>query len=115
VFQGDAATAELLMRALDAAKSAGAQYADARFSYNRTQNIFTRERRVGGLSDNETVGVGVRVLVNGAWGFAATSELTPDAVARVAQQAAAQAKAGRTPGHRPVTLAPAPPRPPAPF
>ena len=107
-FQGDAATAELLMRALEAAKSAGAQYADARFSHNRTQNIFTRERRVGNLANNETMGVGVRVLVNGAWGFAATSELTADAVARVARQAAAQAKASRTPGHRPVVLAPAP-------
>jgi TldD protein len=108
VTPGDAAINDLLLRALDAAKSAGAEYADARVSLNRTQNINTRERRVGGLSDNETFGVGVRVLVQGSWGFAATSELTDDGVVRVARQAAAQAKANRTPGRKPVTLAPAP-------
>ena len=105
---GDPATNELLMKALDAAKAGGAEYADARVSVNRTQTIFTRERRVGGLSDNETFGVGVRVLVGGAWGFAATSDLSADAVVRVARQAVAQAKANRTPGRRAVTLAPAP-------
>jgi len=105
---GDPAINDLLLRALDAAKSAGAEYADARVSLNRTQNINTRERRVGGLSDNETFGVGVRVLVQGSWGFAATSELTDEGVVRVARQAAAQAKANRTPGRKPVTLAPAP-------
>jgi TldD protein len=105
---GDPAINELLMRALETAKSAGAEYADARVSLNRTQNINTRERRVGGLSDNETFGVGVRVLVQGSWGFAATSELTQEGVVRVARQAAAQARANRTPGRKPVTLAPAP-------
>ena len=108
VTPGDPAINDLLLRALDAAKSAGAEYADARVSLNRTQNINTRERRVGGLSDNETFGVGVRVLVQGSWGFAATSELTDEGVVRVARQAAAQAKANRTPGRKPVTLAPAP-------
>jgi TldD protein len=108
VTPGDPALNDLLLRALDAAKSAGAEYADARISLNRTQTINTRERRVGGLSDNETFGVGVRVLVQGSWGFAATSELTDEGVVRVARQAAAQAKANRTPGRKPVTLAPAP-------
>ena len=83
------------MLALDAARSAGAQYADVRISRNRVQSINTRERRVQGLSDNETFGFGVRTLVNGAWGFAASSDLTRDEVARVARQAAAQAKANR--------------------
>ncbi|MBI2797318.1 MAG: TldD/PmbA family protein [Gemmatimonadetes bacterium] len=105
---GDAVTNELLMKALDAARAAGAEYADARISLNRTQTIFTREKRVGGLSDNETLGAGVRVLVGGSWGFAATSELTTDGLARVARQAVAQAKANRTAGRKPVTLAPAP-------
>ena len=104
----DPAIAELLNRALDAAKSSGAEYADARVSLNRTQTVNTRERRVGGLADNETFGMGVRVLVGGAWGFAATSELTGDGAARVARQAVAQARANRTTGRRPVTLAPAP-------
>jgi TldD protein len=97
---------ELAMRALDAAKSAGAQYADVRISRNRTQNVFTRERRVQNLQDNETFGFGVRVLVDGAWGFAASSNLTPDEIARVARQAASQAKANRASQLRPVVLAP---------
>ncbi|MBI3792227.1 MAG: TldD/PmbA family protein [Gemmatimonadetes bacterium] len=104
---GDPAVNELLAKALDAAKASGAQYADARISLARTQTIFTREKRVGGLNDNETFGIGVRVLVDGAWGFAATSELSADAVTRVARQAAAQAKANKGAGRRPVTLAPA--------
>src|SRR5688500_14204209 len=96
------------MLALDAARSAGAEYADVRISRNRVQSISTRERRVQGLSDNETFGFGVRTLVGGAWGFAASSDLTRDEVARIARQAAAQAKANRAAQVRPVMLAPAP-------
>ena len=96
------------MVALDAARSAGAQYADVRISRNRNQSINTRERRVQGLSDNETFGFGVRTLVGGAWGFAASSDLTRDEVARIARQAAAQASANRAALVKPVVLAPAP-------
>jgi len=96
------------MLALDAARSAGAQYADVRISRNRVQSISTRERRVQGLSDNETFGFGVRTLVGGAWGFAASSELTRDEVARIARQAVAQAQANRAALVRPVVLAAAP-------
>jgi len=99
------------MRALEAAKSAGADYADVRISRNRNQSIFTREQRVQALNDNETLGFGVRTLVGGAWGFAASRELTADEVARVARQAVAQAKANRTALVRPVTLAPVTPTP----
>src|SRR5215213_1190266 len=104
----DATFRELAMVALDAARSAGAQYADVRISRNRVQSINTRERRVQGLSDNETFGFGVRTLVGGAWGFAASSDLTRDEVARVARQAAAQAQANRAALVRPVVLASAP-------
>jgi TldD protein len=99
-------TRELAMRAVDAARQAGAEYADVRVAQNRAQSVSTRERRVQGLSDTETFGIGVRALVNGAWGFAATSELTPDAVAAAARQAVAQAKANRAAMVRPVVLAP---------
>src|SRR5688500_9361351 len=99
---------DLATLALDAARSAGAQYADVRISRNRVQSISTRERRVQGLSDNETFGFGVRTLVGGAWGFAASSELTRDEVARIARQAVAQAQANRAALVRPVVLAPAP-------
>src|SRR5687768_5200724 len=99
------------MLALDAARSAGAEYADVRISRNRVQSINTRERRVQGLSDNETFGFGVRTLVGGAWGFAASSDLTRDEVTRVSRQSVAQAQANRSAQLRPVELAPAAPTP----
>jgi TldD protein len=108
---GDPTFKDLAMLALDAAKSAGASYADVRISRNRNQAISTREQRVQNLVDNETFGFGVRVLVDGAWGFAASRDLTRDEVARVARQAAAQARANRTTMVRPVTLAPVTPTP----
>jgi TldD protein len=108
---GDPSFKDLAMLALDEAKSAGASYADVRISRNRNQAIFTREQRVQNLVDNETFGFGVRVLVDGAWGFAASRELTRDEVARVARQAVTQARANRTTMVRPVTLAPVTPTP----
>jgi len=107
----DAVSRELALLAIDAATTAGASYADARISRNNVRTVATRELRVLGLVDNETFGIGVRVLVNGAWGFAATNELTRDEVIRVAQQAVAQAKANRSALRRPVELAPVTPTP----
>ena len=105
---GDPTIRALALRAVDAARSAGADYADVRISNQRNQSINTRERRVQALSDNDSMGFGVRALVGGAWGFAASRDLTPESVARVAQQAVAQARANRAALVRPVTLAPAP-------
>ncbi len=96
---------DLAMRALDAAKSGGADYADVRIAAYRSQSVQTRERRVQGLSDTDTAGIGVRTLVNGAWGFAATADLTPDAVVAVARKAIAQAKANRAALSKPIVLA----------
>jgi TldD protein len=97
---------ELAMRGVQAARDAGAQYADVRIARYRSQFVSTRERRVQGLADNETEGVGIRALVNGAWGFAATAMLTPDAIAATARQAVDQAKANRAALARPIVLAP---------
>src|SRR3954447_16031410 len=97
---------ELALRALDAAKRAGASYADVRINRNRTQSVGTRERRITGFHDSETFGFGVRVLANGAWGFAASRELALDEVERVARQAVAQARANAVTLKHPVELAP---------
>ncbi len=101
----------LAMRALDAARSAGADYADVRINTNRNQGISTREQRVTGLSDNVTSGFGVRVLVGGTWGFAASASVIPDEIDRVARQAVAQARANRVAQRRPVELAATPSEP----
>jgi TldD protein len=103
---GDAAWRELAELALDAVRSAGAEYADVRVSRHRTQTIATREQRVTGLVDNESLGLGVRVLVDGAWGFAGTGEMEREEVVRAARSAAAQARANRSALLKPVRLAP---------
>jgi TldD protein len=111
VSAGDASIKDLALLGVDAAKKAGAQYADVRIAQNRSQRIFTREHRVQALDDSETFGIGVRVLANGAWGFAAGRELTKDQVLALVKRAMAQAQANRTALVRPVVLAPVTPTP----
>ena len=96
----------LASAALNAAQMAGADYADIRISTNRTQRASTREAIVTGVMDSETSGFGIRVLVDGTWGFAASRDVTGDEVARVARVAVAQARANRAAQRRPVELAP---------
>ncbi|MEX2531977.1 MAG: metallopeptidase TldD-related protein [Gemmatimonadota bacterium] len=97
---------ELALRALDAAQSAGAGYADFRVGRYRSQSVSTRDQRVTGLSDNENLGFGLRVLVDGTWGFSASGRLEMEEVVRIAQQAVAQARANRAAQRQPVELAP---------
>ena len=72
----DAAERDLVLLALDAARSAGASYADARIMRGNIESITTRERQITGVSKTETYGIGVRARVGGSWGFAATRDLT---------------------------------------
>jgi TldD protein len=97
---------ELAMRALDAARAAGASYADVRISRNRVQQLGTREQQITFFNDQDTFGFGVRVIANGAWGFAASRELNAEEVTRVAQQAVLQAQSNATARERPLELAP---------
>ena len=94
--------------ALNTAKSGGASYADVRVAARRQQNVNTRDAIVQGVGDTDTFGLGVRTLVDGAWGFAATSQLTKDSVAAVTKRAVEQAKSNRASQLRPVVLAPTP-------
>src|SRR5690606_18594818 len=71
-------------------------------------SLATRETRVQNVVNSESTGVGIRVIAAGAWGFAATNALTPDAVANAARQAAAIARANAALQDGPVRLAPAP-------
>jgi TldD protein len=86
----------LAARAVDAARSAGADYADARLTLTRQQ--------IPGDSEGEDRGFGVRVLVHGYWGFLASAVWTPDEAARLARAAVAQANAHRRGKSRPVVL-----------
>ena len=62
--------------ALNAARQGGAGYADVRISRYLTQSLGGRERSIQTVSAAESYGAGVRVLVGGAWGFAATADVT---------------------------------------
>jgi TldD protein len=92
--------------ALTSAKAAGAGYCDVRVGRYLRQFVTTREARVENVVNAESTGVGVRVLANGAWGFAATNTLTTDAVAAAARQAVAIARANAALASAPVQLAP---------
>jgi TldD protein len=97
---------ELLARALETAKQKGASYADVRINRYVRQSVNTREKRVSNISNSESFGVGVRVIVDGTWGFAASQRVEPDEIDRIATQAVAIARANRVAQAKPVTLAP---------
>jgi TldD protein len=104
----DPGLVDLADLALDTARRAGATYADVRIADYRRQNIRTREARVLGVVDAEDRGFGVRVIVKGTWGFAASATVTRDEVVRVARRAVEIAAANSVLQREPVQLAPVP-------
>ena len=94
--------------ALDRAKKAGASYADIRINRYRTESISAREQRIQSVSRSQDFGFGVRVLLNGAWGFAARYVVTPESVGRVTEQAIDIARANAAYSRRAVEMAAAP-------
>src|ERR1700722_9931117 len=78
--------------ALNAARSKGATYADARIGRYRNQFIITREDKVLNTVDTESYGIGIRVIAGGSWGFASTDKLDTDGIAQAAALAVAIAK-----------------------
>src|ERR1043166_1887119 len=64
--------------ALSLAKAAGASYADARVGRNQREFIRARERRLDEFDATVAVGFGVRVLIDGSWGFAGSEVITED-------------------------------------
>ncbi|MBC8044380.1 MAG: TldD/PmbA family protein, partial [Rhizobacter sp.] len=92
--------------ALNTARSKGATYADVRIGRYLNQFINTREDKVQGITNTESFGVGVRVIADGTWGFAATSVVTPDEIAKAATLAVSIAKANAKVQKEPVQLAP---------
>ena len=92
--------------ALNAATAAGASYCDVRIGRYLNQFITTRDTRVEDIVNTESLGTGVRVIAMGAYGFASTNDLTPDAVAAAARQAVAIAKANARLQTEPLQLAP---------
>jgi TldD protein len=94
--------------ALDAASVRGVTYADARVVSIRNRSLTTKNGRVGHASESESLGLGVRVIVGGAWGFAASADLGRAAVEAAAAQAVEIAKASARVKREDVRLAPEP-------
>lgn len=93
--------------ALNAAKSKGASYADVRIGRYLNQFVTTREDKVENIVNTESYGVGVRVIANGCWGFAAVVDAKSEAqLAKAAEEAVAIAKANAKLMKEPVRLAP---------
>jgi TldD protein len=86
------------------AKKLGASYADIRINRYRNESISTREERVQNVSRTQSFGCGVRVLVKGAWGFAASHVVSLESVRRITEQAVEIAKANAKHQRRPVEL-----------
>lgn len=84
---------DLTARALNQAQVKGASYADIRIVTRLTQRIAVKNGRVEAIEQDETQGFGVRVIANGAWGFASSSRLEAREMDRVVGQAVAIAKA----------------------
>ncbi len=97
---------ELAARVLNLAQVRGASYADVRIVTRLTQHIAVKNGKVEALAQDETQGLGVRVIINGAWGFASSSRLEAREVERIVSQAAAIAKASSLTRGRDVQLGP---------
>src|SRR5664279_2009499 len=78
--------------ALGRARSLGASHADFRLERIRRAGWRLRDGHPAGSSDDVTLGLAVRVILDGVWGFAAGVDLTPEAAAAVAEQAIAVAQ-----------------------
>lgn len=97
---------ELAERALNVAQTRGATFADVRIEERRSQSISVKNGAVDALLQNEGQGFGVRVLVDGAWGFAASALLTAEEVERVTDMAVAIARASALAKRADVRLGP---------
>ncbi|MGH9466773.1 MAG: TldD/PmbA family protein, partial [Terriglobales bacterium] len=92
--------------ALDAAVSGGAGYADVRVGEQRHRSLVTKNGKLGHAADSESQAVGVRVLLDGAWGFASTDDCGRSAVIATALRALAIARASARVKQANVRLAP---------
>ena len=97
---------DLAERALDAAVTAGADYADCRVVDRRVQHLVVKNGKVVTVEVGEDEGLGVRVIAGGAWGFAGGCRLDAASVEETARHAVRIARASARLNPRPVHLAP---------
>jgi TldD protein len=96
---------DLSAHALDTARLRGAHYADVRVMHLRQRDLTTKNGQVGTLAQSESIGLGIRVLARGAWGFASTDQLTCEGVSACAARAVSIAKASAIAKRKDVVMA----------
>jgi TldD protein len=96
----------LALRALDTVTLRGVQYADVRAMELAGREVTTKNGKAGHVSDNESAGIGIRVLANGCWGFAATDDLSNEGIDAAAGLALEIAHSGAVARKREAVLAP---------
>ncbi len=96
---------EAAAAALQAAQDAGATHADVRVERLRSQDVTVRDGRLEHLSDDVTLGLAVRVVHGGTWGFASSADVDPQAAVSLARQAVELARTSRPLNAEPVELA----------
>jgi TldD protein len=99
---------EMAQAALERARELGADHADFRSERIREQMIRLRDGQLDGVNDSAEAGISIRVVHEGTWGFAAGVVQTPQAAARLAEQAVRVAQVSRPVNFEPVVLAPEP-------
>jgi len=99
---------DIAHEALDIAMGSGASFCEVRVLRRRYQGINVKNESVESLIDHTEEGIGIRVIVNGAWGFAGTSDLQRDKILESAKRAIQVAKASSLAKKEDVILSPAP-------
>jgi TldD protein len=100
---------EIIDRALDAAERGGAAYADVRVVESSTETLTVKNGALEAASSGTSAGFGVRVLIDGAWGFSSSSVMEADSADRVAREAVEIARASRLALRTPSELDDTPP------
>ena len=97
---------EIASWALNLASLKGASYADARIVDERSRSLATKNGKIGSAADSESLGIGVRVIADGTWGFASSDELSRKSVEDTAARAVEIARASARVKHGEIQFAP---------
>ena len=97
---------QLALEALDATVRRGVSYADVRVIETRDRQVSTKNGKAGHVSSSVSMGLGIRALAYGCWGFAATDDLTKSGIEAAASLALEIARAGTFARKQDVLLAP---------
>jgi len=97
---------DLVVQLVRHLKRRGVDYADVRYEHLLHESLLVEQGRVSSVSLHESAGIGIRVLLNGSWGFASTPHFIPAHLKRSVTEALGLAKASASLNRQPRPLAP---------